>query len=344
MIGLEKIIADLLYEKECVIVPEFGAFVSHEFSSEINRATQLYRPPSKRITFRTEIKEGDETLIMACCQRYGVLRSESISIIRESVREWKRKIASGDKLFLPHLGRFYKGDDASMHFSASIEINFSRHSFGLPIFRTPASARDLVVAHSVNQAVAQHIEKTSKKTSGDWVRVAAVAIPVVALIYLGSEKPDWNLDTANLFSFDALRYSRSIQEAETPAMEDTVEWSDALEGTVSVDNTEEMSSEITPTEEDVTAPEAPLLDDEFDNIPVNVSAPYQVVVGSFGDPQNAINFVESLRGIGFHATILNENSNLHKVSVEGFDTHEEATMALRAYKLKVTSAAWIYHK
>lgn len=233
MIGLEKIIAGLLYEKECVIVPEFGAFVSHEFSSEINKATQLYRPPSKRITFRREIKEGDETLIVACCKQYGVLRSEAISIIRETVREWKRQITQGEKLFLPYLGRFYQGDDKSLHFSASIEINFSRDSFGLPIFRTPASVRELQVAHSVNKAVVAHVEK--KTRSKDWMRVAAVAIPVVALIYLGSEKPDWDLDTANLFSFDSLRYSRSIEVVETPKATDAVEWDEAIGGETKVD-------------------------------------------------------------------------------------------------------------
>lgn len=352
MIGLEKIIAGLLYEKECVIVPEFGAFVSHEFSSEINKATQLYRPPSKRITFRREIKEGDETLIVACCKQYGVLRSEAISIIRETVREWKRQITQGEKLFLPYLGRFYQGDDKSLHFSASIEINFSRDSFGLPIFRTPASVRELQVAHSVNKAVVAHVEK--KTRSKDWMRVAAVAIPVVALIYLGSEKPDWDLDTANLFSFDSLRYSRSIEVVETPKATDAVEWDEAIGGETkvegsSIDASEESTlEEAANTSDEVSSSSVEDLDspvdDNFDNVNVDVDAPYQIIVGSFGEPQNALDFVESLRGIGFHASILQENTKLQKVSIEGFASHEEASMALRAYKLKVTSAAWIYHK
>ncbi len=342
---IEKIIANLLFEKECVIVPGFGAFVSHEFSSEVNNATYLFRPPSKRISFRQEIKEGDETLIAEVSSQCKVLRSEAIALIRSAVSSWKKEINRGEKLFLPSLGRFYRGDDGSVLFSPNLEVNYSRESFGLPIFRTPGAVREMQVTQSVQKAVVTHLNDNPEiviRSSKDWRRIAAVAIPVVGLIYLGSLKPDFHMDTAGFFDFDPLKYSRTIDApVEEKLPENTFE---AYPETV----VEKVTPEVTP--EEVVDKATELTEEatpssvEFNANGVDVEAPYQIVVGSFGEPQNAQDFVESLHEIGLKASILNENSKLQKVSVEGFATHKEAAMALRAYKLKVTSSAWIYHK
>lgn len=342
---IEKIIANLLFEKECVIVPGFGAFVSHEFSSEVNNATYLFRPPSKRISFRQEIKEGDETLIAEVSSQCKVLRSEAIALIRSAVSSWKKEINRGEKLFLPSLGRFYKGEEGSVLFTPNLEVNYSRESFGLPIFRTPGAVREMQVTQTVQKAVVTHLNENPEvvvRSSKDWRRIAAVAVPVVGLIYLGSLKPDFQIDTAGFFDFDPLKYSRTIDApVEDKLPENTYEaYTDAKTESV----TPEVSSVV--NQEDVVEPieKAVSTSDDFDANGIDVDAPYQIVVGSFGEPQNAKDFVESLHEIGLKASILNENSNLQKVSVEGFATHKEAAMALRAYKLKVTSSAWIYHK
>lgn len=343
---IEKIIANLLFEKEFVIVPGFGAFVTHNFSSEVNNATYLFRPPSKRISFRQEIKEGDEALIAEVSSQCKVLRSEAIAMIRSAVSAWKKEINRGEKLFLPSLGRFYRGDEGSILFTPNLEVNYSRESFGLPIFRTPGAFKEMNVTQSVQKAVVTHLNNHPEvvtKSSKDWRRIAAVAVPVVGLIYLGSLKPDFNIDTAGFFDFDPLKYSRTIDlpaEEETlpentfVAYPETIVEKEAPKTAVEkvVDNSEKATEELEPKTL------------ELDRKDVDLDAPYHIVVGSFGEPQNARAFVESLHEIGLKASVLNENSKLQKVSVEGFASHKEATMALRAYKLKVTSSAWIYHK
>ncbi len=51
MIGVEKILFDLLLNHDCVSLSGFGGLVAQRFRAEINPGTNIVRPPSKRISF-----------------------------------------------------------------------------------------------------------------------------------------------------------------------------------------------------------------------------------------------------------------------------------------------------
>ena len=59
---LETYISDLLYRYDCVIVPEFGAFLSHRISAQINKDQHLFFPPKKRLSFNGQIQHNDGLL------------------------------------------------------------------------------------------------------------------------------------------------------------------------------------------------------------------------------------------------------------------------------------------
>ena len=59
---LAKHITDLLYRYDCVIVPEFGGFITNRIGAKLNESTQTFYPPTKQITFNSHLKHNDGLL------------------------------------------------------------------------------------------------------------------------------------------------------------------------------------------------------------------------------------------------------------------------------------------
>ena len=55
-------ISTLLYRYECVVVPNFGAFLSHKISARIDAKTQTLYPPKKRLSFNGQLTSNDAIL------------------------------------------------------------------------------------------------------------------------------------------------------------------------------------------------------------------------------------------------------------------------------------------
>ena len=62
MINISKHIVELLYLNDCVIIPEFGGFITNYKSSIVNNVNNFI-PPSKQITFNKNLKDNDGLLI-----------------------------------------------------------------------------------------------------------------------------------------------------------------------------------------------------------------------------------------------------------------------------------------
>ena len=56
-------IFNLLQEHDCVIVPNFGAFVARNISAKISRDGSRIYPPNKEITFNRSLIKSDGLLI-----------------------------------------------------------------------------------------------------------------------------------------------------------------------------------------------------------------------------------------------------------------------------------------
>ncbi|NNG09397.1 MAG: SPOR domain-containing protein, partial [Arenibacter sp.] len=61
--GTEHYIAELLYRYNCVIVPEFGAFLTQMKSAVINDTTNSFYPPSKIVSFNEQLSSNDGLLV-----------------------------------------------------------------------------------------------------------------------------------------------------------------------------------------------------------------------------------------------------------------------------------------
>ena len=60
--NIANYISDLLYRYNCIIIPNFGGFVTNKISAKIDEASNMLYPPKKQITFNSHLKENDGLL------------------------------------------------------------------------------------------------------------------------------------------------------------------------------------------------------------------------------------------------------------------------------------------
>lgn len=194
---IDHYISNLLYYNECVVVPGFGAFLTRYFPAEINAATHMFRPPSKRVAFNARIQENDGLLAQHIAKTEGVSFEKAMESIEISVRSWKKVLRSGKKVNLTGIGRLYMSDIGKLQFNPAHDINYDIHSYGLNIFRANAMDREQEIKRSVNKAIEKHQTKKSPSNPSKeakptvvrsinmrpWIGVLG---PVAALVLVGA--------------------------------------------------------------------------------------------------------------------------------------------------------------
>ena len=83
----------LLHRHDCVIIPDFGAILTHKVSAQIHETTNTFYPPKKVLAFNEQLKQNDGLLAnhIAKCESCLPEAIEQINLftsqIRTSIRE-----------------------------------------------------------------------------------------------------------------------------------------------------------------------------------------------------------------------------------------------------------------
>ena len=89
---LANYISDLLYRYECVIVPEFGGFVTNKIGAKINESNDTFYPPSKQITFNSHLNINDGLLANYIASLENISFDEASKAIPLAVITWQHKL------------------------------------------------------------------------------------------------------------------------------------------------------------------------------------------------------------------------------------------------------------
>jgi hypothetical protein len=90
--NLANYINDLLYRYNCVIIPDFGGFVTNKISAKMNKTSNTFYPPSKQITFNSHLKVNDGLLANYIALSENISFEKASNIIAISVIKWKNEI------------------------------------------------------------------------------------------------------------------------------------------------------------------------------------------------------------------------------------------------------------
>ena len=67
--NIEQYIVELLEFQDCVVIPEFGAFVSNYVSASRDEATDTFNPPTREVVFNANLYQNDGVLAQYLVQK-----------------------------------------------------------------------------------------------------------------------------------------------------------------------------------------------------------------------------------------------------------------------------------
>ena len=160
---LADYINDLLHRYDCVIVPDFGGFITNTLGAKIDNNHAFY-PPKKEVGFNSHLSHNDGLLANHIASLENISFEKATTAISLTVIKWKKKLQS-EKVVLENLGSLSLNSENKIIFNPEHEINFLTSSFGLASFESYATLR--------NQVKSLDIRKEKTRKNPVFIRYAA---------------------------------------------------------------------------------------------------------------------------------------------------------------------------
>lgn len=319
---LSNYISDLLYRYECVIIPNFGGFVSKTVSSKVNHFTHTFYPPTKQLSFNSQLKNNDGLLanyISAAENCSFEIANEKISAL---VNTWENQLKNGE-LSLNKIGTFSLNKEQNIVFEPIQSVNYLTSSFGLESCNSPAIKRE---AYKQKAAV---LTPVSEKKSSHFFKYAAAIAVMLTVGTIGWNTTQQNSATETEYQN---KVTKKIQEATFVISNPFPEINLDVVKVAPKPEEEEILVKKESTEVVATKTIAPLKN-------------YHIIAGAFGEAANALKKVKQLNAKGFDAKIVGVNKwGLTQVAFESFETRSEAVQKLKVIKAEFDATAWLFIK
>tara|TARA_B100000497_G_C7633290_1_gene380643 strand:- start:203 stop:1231 length:1029 start_codon:yes stop_codon:yes gene_type:complete len=333
---IERHLFHLLFQEDVIDIPGFGRMEVQRFDADIQSQSGLCLPPARRLTF-SPISKKSQVLLNHLVRYEGLTYDSAIQILDEITRNWKSELNQGKRLRLEGIGSFSK-TGLQWVFQASVEANFLPEAFGLPIFRV----NPLNIGNSISKEPKYTFEKESalkKARDEKWLkplRTAAVMVGIVSLLALGTTKDD---------------YREMIQNASFKPNWELIQNQILSWANLNPENNSNFGTKSSPIEKDIP------LDFQIENskeIVENIATnnkiysinstqikSFSLIVGAFADLRNAKRLAKSLKLDGFPASLIKNDGELTKVSIQSFTNK----MSAQSKKIRVAEkfpGVWIY--
>lgn len=353
---------ELLKDNECVIVPEFGAFISKRHSAAIDYANHRFTPPYKEIVFNNKLRNDDGIFVNFLMEKENLTKEETLVKIQSFVNQSEAILDVNSELVLEGLGKIHKfGDDYVL--TTKTESNLLGDSFGLtefnmqPVFRTETyqvikekivvEQKEKNTEYTVAIESIEDIYDVPARRKPGFVKTFALTTLAFLLLFVLNWKTDQ--PNSNLASWNPFLYSSpneflinfiEPENVESHQTIDNRQQTSVIESeNVESDNIETESIEISETEnindiietKDVVAQQS------------IVEPHYFIIGGSFLTIDRAEICLEDIKKQGFEkASILDKNEKGYiRVSYESFAEKPEALIRLEAIKSDFNESAWL---
>lgn len=365
---LDKHIGYLLYKHNCIIVTDFGGFVTNYKSAAIHPVQHTFTAPSKQIAFNRNLTTNDGLLANYVSQKLSVTYPEACRIIAGFVADCNAELESGKKIVFENIGELFFDRERNLQFVPHTEVNYLLDSFGLGSFQSPAIKREerMIELTEMENVIPLLTRRKNKSKIWRLVEVVPVAAVLTYFIINSSLTAQLNTNFASLNPF-ANTKTEVVVPVEQPVTEPTVN----LTETPATDNTSENN--VAPTVEEKTVEEKTAIiveqkpeviaepkaetptpiKEEIVPVPVSVkpvltssgSHKFFVVGGCFSIPENAEKLVAQLKAEGYPALILGKNAKgMDMVGIASAANRGKAEEMLGFIQESGYPDAWLFRK
>lgn len=311
MMGAIGYIEELLYRYNCVVVPEFGAFLTQIKSAQIHRATNTFHPPTKVISFNEQLSSNDGLLVSYMANAENATYEEMLNQVLNTADDWKRQLRQGERLGLSNIGELWLNREGKIQFQPSNKINYLTSSFGLSSVISTSVTREVLKEEVVElEEKIPFIITPEERTKGpfrEYLKYAAVILLAISTGVTGFQLYNKGQTTRQMVNQEAQEIiSRNIQEA-------------------TFFNSKPF--------------ELPVLTLEVTKKAVGR---HHIIAGAFRVEENANKKVRQLRKKGYQAEYLGLNQyGLHQVTYGSYEDPKEALKFLKEIRLKESPDAWL---
>ena len=113
---LEHYISELLYRYNCVMVPEFGAFLTQMKSAVLIEGSNTFYPPTKQISFNEQVSSNDGLLVSYISGAENLSYEETLVKVSQIAKDWKVKLHNGNRLELSNIGELWLNSNHKLQF------------------------------------------------------------------------------------------------------------------------------------------------------------------------------------------------------------------------------------
>jgi len=341
----DEIIVQLIIQHDCVVIPEFGGFVTKAIPSKIDYDKGIMSPPSKQLLFNIQLLNNDGLLTTEISSVNKISYADASNEIVRKVSEYHAALKEGKKITIHKVGTFQRNQEGLLIFEQDRFFNFLMASYGLDNIQ-------FVPAKEITKEIILTPRKSNK-----WKYAAAACLFPIAfysfwiplktnvlssrMISINDLNPFHKAHKINylkkpLFISDEsdLLLDKSIEEQRSNADLSLDFWYyeyDEQKQFTILNETKNKKVNV----EDVSNPNTP------NQIEIITPFTYNCIAGCFSNYKNAQHFVTKLKGKGYNACILSEGQ-LHRVSLGG-GFSEEAVIALKEKADHDGISVWILH-
>jgi hypothetical protein len=313
---VEQYISELLYRYNCVVVPNFGAFLTQKASARLNSTTNTFFAPSKSISFNEQLATNDGLLVSYIAETEKKSFEKVLAAVEEIANSWKQTLANGEKLSLTHIGLLWANAEDKIQFQPYQEVNYLTSSFGLAACKSIPVTREVLKEEVV--AIEEKIpfiispEQREKTSFRPYLKYVAIFLLALSTGLTGFRFVQNSIVNEQVARQDAQeQVTKQIQEATffdtTPIELPTV-------------NVDAVTAAMTPV----------------------TSGRHHIIAGAFRIKANAENKIKSLREKGFNAAYYGTNAyGLHMVTYDRFNNAKDALQSLRKIKRTESKDAWM---
>lgn len=312
---LEHYVSELLYRYNCVMVPEFGAFLTQMKSAVFIESSNTFYPPSKEISFNAQVSSNDGLLVSYISKAENLSYEEALAKVTQIAKDWKIRLQKGSRLELAKIGELWLNSNHKLQFQPYNKTNYLTSSFGLSsVVSAPVTRevlKEAVIALEEKIPFIFTPEKRDATSIRPYLKYAAIFLLALSTGLTG-------------FRF----YKENVNQQQL-----TVEKVQ-----------EEVSKRIQEATFFDTAPmELPTLSLDVISAPKRkVGRIHHIMAGAFRFKKNANKKMRQLKRRGFNPTYIGTNRHgLHMVTYDSYTDVDEALNALRSVKRTQTPDAWL---
>lgn len=335
MHAVEYNLKKLLYDYDCVTIPDLGGFVMQVKSSWINGGKNRISPPARIPSFNILLNHDDGLLVSTIAKAEHISYSEAGVLVRDYVNEFKKRLELGEKIKIQGIGEFSSTNENGLLFRLAEPANFHSASYGMesltlyPVIRPHSPAR--IMKKPVDRK--QRVDVAKKPASVKWT--LGLTIPVIIVLLYGIVFPHSFQDIYTNYSgflIGLIKESPDKSSDDNPVLTSPIPESENKTEVMAIKAEEPAVGVV---EELTTPPSMP--GPEFQS-----SAKYYIIGGCFENELNAGKFLQDLCNRGFEAEDAGTNKRGHlRISYKSFPDKPAALSYLDKIRLEENASAWL---